>query len=83
MIYSNKIQEHIDLDGTDTEITQVDIFPTILNLVGLNAYPWHGFGNNLLDPDQRNRKYNIWDDYRISEYMIKNNYFKDKKELVN
>lgn len=29
---------------------QVDIYPTILQLAGLTAYPWHGLGRSILDP---------------------------------
>ncbi len=29
---------------------QVDIYPTLLSLLGLERYGWHGVGRNLLDP---------------------------------
>ena len=31
---------------------QVDIYPTLLTLLGLDHYPWKGIGNCILDPDK-------------------------------
>ena len=31
---------------------QIDIYPTLLQLLGLTDYPWHGLGQSLLDPSK-------------------------------
>ena len=31
-------------------IVQIDIYPTLLNLMQLDAYRWHGLGQSILDP---------------------------------
>ena len=32
---------------------QVDIYPTLLELLGLERYYWKGLGQSILDPDKR------------------------------
>ena len=34
----------------DKFMGQIDIYPTLLNLMQLDAYRWHGLGQNILDP---------------------------------
>lgn len=53
---------------------QMDIYPTYRSLVGAQNSPWRGFGINLLDSTQ---KRSIPEDeaYRLSDKMIRNNYF--------
>ena len=34
----------------DAVMGQVDIYPTLLNLLGLEQYSWHGLGQSILDP---------------------------------
>ena len=34
----------------DGEMGQTDIYATILDLLGLNGYPWKGLGNSVFDP---------------------------------
>lgn len=34
----------------DKFMGQIDIYPTLLNLMQLNAYRWHGLGQSILDP---------------------------------
>ena len=29
---------------------QIDIYPTLLNLMGLEAYGWHGMGESIFQP---------------------------------
>lgn len=31
---------------------QVDVYPTLLDLLGLNDYWWHGLGESIFDPDK-------------------------------
>lgn len=37
----------------DGVMGQVDIYPTLLNLLGLEQYVWRGLGQSILDPDKR------------------------------
>lgn len=56
---------------------QMDIFPTILNSIGVENYFWKGFGVNILDSTARtNRKISEKDAYNLSDKMIRINYFK-------
>lgn len=32
---------------------QIDIYPTLLDLLGLGDYPWHGIGRSLFDPQRK------------------------------
>lgn len=34
----------------DKFMGQIDIYPTLLNLIQLDAYRWHGLGQSILDP---------------------------------
>lgn len=34
----------------DKFMSQIDIYPTLLNLMQLDAYRWHGLGQSILDP---------------------------------
>lgn len=33
-------------------IGQVDVYPTLLTLLDLNSYKWHGLGRSIFDPDR-------------------------------
>lgn len=37
----------------DKFMGQIDIYPTLLNLMQLDAYRWHGLGQSILDPRSR------------------------------
>lgn len=37
----------------DKLMGQVDLYPTLLDLLGLNAYPWHGMGQSIFDPSKQ------------------------------
>lgn len=66
---------------------QMDIFPTILNLIGCNNYSWHGLGISLVDYDAansvntppvlRSRKISEDEAYQISDKLIRSNYFEN------
>ena len=74
IIYSPEIEENIQV--TDT-CYQMDIFPTILHLIGAEDYYWHGFGVNLLDSAARNnRPCTEQEAYRLSDLMIRSDYFR-------
>ena len=74
IIYSPNIQGNIHV--TDT-CYQMDIFPTILHLIGAEDYYWKGFGVNLLDSIARNnRPITEQEAYRLSDLMIRSDYFR-------
>ena len=73
IIYSPMIKENVIID---TPCYQMDIFPTILHLIGCEDYYWHGFGVNLLDSVARNnRPISEEDAFILSDKMIRANYF--------
>lgn len=73
IIYSPSIEGNIQV--TDT-CYQMDIYPTILHLIGCEDYYWKGFGVNLLDSAARhNRPITEQEAYRLSDLMIRSNYF--------
>lgn len=74
IIYSPKIEGNVQV--TDT-CYQMDIFPTILHLIGAEDYYWHGFGVNLLDSAARhNRPCTEQEAFRLSDLMIQSDYFR-------
>lgn len=54
---------------------QIDIFPTILDLIGQKSYFWKGFGRNLLDPESQPAE-NVQLRRQLSDKLIRMNYFK-------
>ena len=73
IIYSPDIQESIHIDE---ECYQMDIFPTIMHLIGCEDYYWKGFGVNLLDSAARhNRTCSEEDAYMLSDKLIRSNWF--------
>lgn len=55
---------------------QMDIYPTILSLIGGEDYYWQGFGVNLLDSIARyNRPISEEDAYVLSDKLIRSNWF--------
>jgi len=74
IIYSPQIEGNIHISDI---CYQMDIFPTILHLIGCDDYYWHGFGVNLLDEKARhNRPVTEQEAYRISDLMIRSDYFR-------
>ena len=53
---------------------QMDIYPTYRSLVGAEDCQWKGFGINLMDSTQK-RALPEEDAYRLSDKMIRNDYF--------
>ena len=75
IIYSPKIEQNIHIDDL---CYQMDIFPTILHLIGCENYYWHGFGVNLLDSAARNnRTISEEEAYRLSDLIIRSDYFRN------
>lgn len=55
------------------EMNQIDIYPTLLNLMGINSF-WSGIGSSVLD--KNNYRNNNSDLARqISDFIIRSNYF--------
>lgn len=56
---------------------QMDIYPTILNLIGCEDYYWKGFGVNLLDSVARkNRPITEDEAFELSDKIIRADYFR-------
>lgn len=55
---------------------QMDIFPTILHMIGCDNYYWQGFGVNLADTNaQYNRFITETEAYNLSELVLKSDFF--------
>jgi len=73
IIYSPKISKNTRIDA---ECYQMDIFPTILSLLGCDKYYWQGVGVNILDSVAiENRRLSESDAFEISDLLIRSNYF--------
>lgn len=73
LIYSPEIESNICI--TDT-CFQMDIFPTLMNIIGCEEYFWQGVGVNILDSTIRNnRPISEQEAYRLSDLIIRSNYF--------
>ena len=73
IICSPYIQENIQL--TDT-FYQMDIYPTIMHLIGCEDYYWKGLGVNLLDSVARNnRPISEQEAFILSDKLIRANWF--------
>lgn len=61
----------------DEPCYQMDIYPTIMSVIGTEDYYWHGFGVNLMDSAALyNRQITEEEAYRLSDLIIRSNYFK-------
>ena len=79
IIYSpNVIQEDMVIDDINY---QMDIYPTIMSVLGVDDYYWKGFGVNLLDSNARHNR--VWTEeqaYLTSDSLIRANWFEIYKE---
>ncbi len=74
VVYSPAIQEKTIID---TPTFQMDAYPTLLHLIGGEAYYWQGFGVNLLDTAARtHRPIEVNRAYQLSDRMIQADYFR-------
>ena len=74
IIYSPSFTENVQINDT---CYQMDIFPTILHLIGCEDYYWKGFGVNLLDSMAcHNRPVTEEDACMLSDKLIRANFFK-------
>jgi hypothetical protein len=66
------------MDITD-HAYQMDIYPTLMDVMGCQDYYWQGVGSSLLDEaDYTNRTMTESEAYRISDIIIRSNYFDAK-----
>ena len=73
IVYSPQIDGNVQIDEL---CYQMDIFPTILHLIGCEDYYWKGFGVNLLDSVARNnRPITEEEAFMLSDKIIRANYF--------
>ena len=80
IIYSPNIKEKTIVDE---EAYQMDIYPTILHVIGAEDYYWNGFGVNLLDSvARRNRPISPEDAFELSDKLIRANYFKEIEDSL-
>lgn len=80
IIYSPNIKEKTIVDE---EAYQMDIYPTILHVIGAKDYYWKGFGVNLLDSVARqNRPISPENAFELSDKLIRANYFKEIEDSL-
>lgn len=73
IIHSTEIKENVQISDT---CYQMDIYPTIMHLIGCENYYWKGFGVNLLDSTARhNRPISEQKAFVLSDKLIRSNYF--------
>ncbi len=81
IIQAPQITENIQI--TDV-CYQMDIYPTIMHLIGCEDYFWKGFGVNLLDSTARhNRPITEEQAYALSDKMIRVDYFRTIVDSLN
>lgn len=78
IVYSpNKITKSLTIEDI---CYQMDIYPTILSLIGAEDYYWKGLGVNLLDSAARqNRPISEEEAYILSDKLIRSNWFANRK----
>lgn len=77
IVYSPTIKQNISVPEVGY---QMDIYPTIMPLIGCEDYYWKGLGVNLLDAEARaNRYLSAEEASRLSNKLIRSNYFATTK----
>lgn len=80
IIYSPNIEEKTVVEEV---VYQMDIYPTILHVIGAEDYYWKGFGVNLLDSVARkNRPISPEEAFELSDKLIRANYFKQIEDSL-
>lgn len=76
IIYSPKIDGQQKIDEL---CYQMDLFPTILSIIGAKDYYFQGFGVDLTDENARkSRRFTEQEAYTLSEKMLRSNWFAGK-----
>jgi phosphoglycerol transferase MdoB-like AlkP superfamily enzyme len=77
--YTSFIMYSPDIEGNiviEEEAYQMDIYPTIMDIIGCEEYFWKGVGVNVMDSAARNNRPILEKDaYDISDMIIRSNYF--------
>lgn len=74
VIYSPRLESTVRVKH---QVYQMDIYPTLLHILGCESYYWKGFGVNLLDQEALNaRPITPSDAQSLSDKMIRADYFK-------
>lgn len=73
IIYSPNIKEKKVVSEI---LYQMDIYPTILDIIGCKDYYWNGFGISLFE-DNHSRKINAYEALELSDKLHQANYFND------
>jgi arylsulfatase A-like enzyme len=78
IIYSpQRIKEAVEIHE---QMYQMDIYPTLIKLLGCEAYYWQGMGVDLLDSTQRHeRKISEARAYELCDKIIRSNYFESQR----
>lgn len=71
-VYSPRIMGNMQIEE---ECYQMDIYPTLLELIGCDEYYWHGFGRGLLNGQSVNHRMSEQEANRVSDLIIRSNYF--------
>lgn len=72
-VYSSSIDRNVLIRDT---CYQMDIYPTIMSVIGCENYFWKGLGINLLDSTSRNNRHIFEQEaYELSELIIRSNFF--------
>lgn len=73
IIYSPNIKGNVQIADT---CYQMDVYPTIMPLIGCEDYYWKGLGVNLLDSTARyHRPLTEQEAYQLSDKLIRSKYF--------
>ena len=59
------------------KLGQIDVYPTLLDIMGANHYLWKGIGQSIFRKNE-NRQTNLDEMWDISSLLITKGYFKDK-----
>ncbi len=81
IIYSPQLDDNIKIEDT---LYQMDIYPTVLSLIGCENYFWQGFGINIHNEDARNnRPISPEMASNLSNLIIRSNYFGEVSDSLN
>ena len=82
IIYSPIIET--PMYDTTSHYYQMDIYPTLINLLKIEDYYWKGLGVNILDEGLENSRIISEDNaYQISDKIIRTNYFENISKSKN
>ena len=74
MLWSPEFKQSVFYEGPTY---QMDIYPTILHLIGCESPAWHGVGKDLINDDPRIMTHSTA--RMLSDKLIRGNYFSKKE----